>query len=135
MGREIVYCWKCATQLRGEDFDAELAYRVGDKVSCPDCIDELIADLSAEEQEAIRWLDDRLPKHALSLTTVHAFSACPIGERADKCAADSYGKVARWENLYVNDASILPDSPGVNPQGSVMAFARRNALHFLANLH
>jgi hypothetical protein len=53
MGREIVYCWKCATRLRGEDFDEELAYRVGDKVSCPDCIDELIADLSAEEQEAI----------------------------------------------------------------------------------
>jgi choline dehydrogenase-like flavoprotein len=86
------------------------------------------------EKEAIRWLDDRLPRSALSLTTVHAFSACPIGERTDKCAADSYGKLARWDNLYVNDASMLPDSPGVNPQGSVMALARRNALHFLANL-
>ena len=86
------------------------------------------------EKEAIRWLDDRLPRQALSLTTVHAFSACPIGERSDKCAADSYGKIARWDNLYVNDASMLPDSPGVNPQGSVMALARRNALHFVSNL-
>ncbi|MBX3204649.1 MAG: GMC family oxidoreductase [Labilithrix sp.] len=86
------------------------------------------------EKQAIRWLDDRLPRSALSLTTVHAFSACPIGERADRCAADSYGKLARWDNLYVNDASMLPDSPGVNPQGSVMAFARRNALHFLSRL-
>jgi choline dehydrogenase-like flavoprotein len=84
------------------------------------------------EREAVRWLDDRLSRSSLSLTTVHAFSSCPIGERTDKCAADSYGKVARWDNLYVNDASILPDSPGVNPQGSVMAFARRNAQHFLA---
>jgi choline dehydrogenase-like flavoprotein len=83
------------------------------------------------EAEAIRWLDELLPKGALSLTTVHAFSACPIGERSDRCAADSFGKVLRYENLYVNDASVLPDSPGVNPQGSVMAFARRNALHFL----
>jgi choline dehydrogenase-like flavoprotein len=83
------------------------------------------------EKEAIRWLDDRLPRKSLSLTTVHAFSACPIGERTDKCAADSYGKVARHDNLYINDASILPDSPGVNPQGSVMAFARRNVQHFL----
>ncbi|MBX3192510.1 MAG: GMC family oxidoreductase [Labilithrix sp.] len=83
------------------------------------------------EREAVRWLDDRLSRSSLSLTTVHAFSSCPIGERTDKCAADSYGKVARWDNLYVNDASILPDSPGVNPQGSVMAFARRNAQHFL----
>ena len=53
MGREIVYCWKCATRLRGEDFEAGDAYRVGDKVSCAGCVDELVADLPAEEQEAI----------------------------------------------------------------------------------
>ena len=86
------------------------------------------------EKEAIRWLDDRLEPSSLSLTTVHAFSSCPIGERSDKCAASSYGKVARFSNLYVNDASMLPDSPGVNPQGSVMAFARRNALAFLSRV-
>jgi choline dehydrogenase-like flavoprotein len=82
------------------------------------------------EVEAIRWLDERLPRSALSLTTVHAFSSCPIGERRDRCAADSFGKIHRYQNLYVNDASMLPDSPGVNPQGSVMALARRNAVHF-----
>jgi choline dehydrogenase-like flavoprotein len=86
------------------------------------------------EVEAIRWLDERLPRSALSLTTVHAFSSCPIGERRDRCAADSFGKVFRYQNLYVNDASILPDSPGVNPQGSVMALARRNAVHFRQSL-
>lgn len=53
MGREIVYCWKCATRLQGSDFESRQAYRVGDKVSCPNCIEELVADLSAEEQEAI----------------------------------------------------------------------------------
>jgi hypothetical protein len=53
MGREIVYCWKCATRLQGADFENAGAFRVGDKVSCPECIDELVADLSAEEQEAI----------------------------------------------------------------------------------
>jgi choline dehydrogenase-like flavoprotein len=82
------------------------------------------------EIEAIRWLDEGLPRAGLSLTTVHAFSTCPIGERQDRCAANSFGKVFRWENLYVNDASMLPDSPGVNPQGTVMALARRNALRF-----
>ena len=84
------------------------------------------------EKQAIRWLDERLPTNRISLTTVHAFSSCPIGERADRCAADSYGKLFGWDNLYVNDASMLPDSPGVNPQGSVMAFARRNAQQFLS---
>jgi len=83
------------------------------------------------QREAIRWLDERLPKKAIGLTTVHAFSSCPIGERRSRCAADSYGRVHHWDNLHVNDASMLPDSPGVNPQGSVMAFARRNALHFI----
>jgi choline dehydrogenase-like flavoprotein len=83
------------------------------------------------QREAIRWLDERLPKKAIGLTTVHAFSSCPIGERPDRCAADSYGRVRHWDNLHINDASMLPDSPGVNPQGSVMAFARRNALHFI----
>ena len=53
MGREIVYCWKCSTRLKGEDFEAGDAYRVGDKVSCAGCVDELVADLPAEEQEAI----------------------------------------------------------------------------------
>jgi choline dehydrogenase-like flavoprotein len=83
------------------------------------------------QRDAIRWLDERLPRKALGLTTVHAFSSCPIGERADRCAADSYGRIRGWDNLHINDASMLPDSPGVNPQGSVMAFARRNARHFI----
>lgn len=82
------------------------------------------------ERDAVRWLDDRLPRAALSLTTVHAFSSCPMGERRDRCAADSFGRVFGFENLWVNDSSMLPDSPGVNPQGTIMAFARRNALRF-----
>jgi hypothetical protein len=53
MGREIVYCWKCATRLQGADFDSAKAFRVGDQVSCPDCVEELVADLPAEQQEAI----------------------------------------------------------------------------------
>jgi choline dehydrogenase-like flavoprotein len=83
------------------------------------------------EIDAIRWLDESLPRAAIAATTVHAFSSCPMGERVDRCALDSFGAVNRTENLLVNDASMLPDSPGVNPQGSIMAFARRNVLHFL----
>ena len=85
----------------------------------------------SSELAAVRWLDEPLPWKDLSLTTVHAFSSCPIGERRDRVVADSFGRLFDHENLYINDASMLPDSPGVNPQGSVMAFARRNVLHFL----
>jgi nucleoside-diphosphate-sugar epimerase/choline dehydrogenase-like flavoprotein len=83
------------------------------------------------ELEAIRWLDELLPKRNLSLGTVHAFSSCPAGERRESCAADSFGRVYGYDNLYINDASMLPDSPGVNPQGAIMALARRNALRFV----
>ena len=86
------------------------------------------------ELDAVRWLTELLPAKDLSLTTVHAFSSCPMGEQAGLTAANSYGRVHHVDNLYVNDASMLPDSPGVNPQGTVMALARRNALHFVDSL-
>ena len=35
------------------------------------------------------------------------------------------------QNVWVNDASLLPDAPGVNPQASVMALAIRNARRFV----
>ncbi len=86
------------------------------------------------EVQAARWLDEVLPRSALALTTVHAFSSCPMGEREDKCPLDSWGRVRDYANLRVNDASMLPDSPGVNPQGSVVALARRNVLRFLEDI-
>lgn len=71
-------------------------------------------------------LSSYLPTSAMSLSTVHAFSSCPMGENPDFCATDSFGRVNGFKNLYVNDASLIPDSPGVNPQGTTMAIALRN---------
>jgi choline dehydrogenase-like flavoprotein len=67
-----------------------------------------------------------------SVMTVHLCSTVPMGEDRRRCATDSFGRVHDTRNVYVNDASLLPDAPGVNPQGSVMAVAVRNARHFLA---
>ncbi|MBI3861465.1 MAG: GMC family oxidoreductase [Planctomycetia bacterium] len=74
-----------------------------------------------------------LSRGAANLMTIHLFSTCPMGEDRRRCTADSYGKVHGEQNLYLADASLLCTAPGVNPQGSIMAIARRNALHFLAN--
>ena len=84
--------------------------------------------------EAKQRFGASLPARALSVTTVHAFSSCPMGGRPERSAADSFGRVHGFENLFVNDASMLPGSPGVNPQGTIMALARRNARHFLQTL-
>jgi choline dehydrogenase-like flavoprotein len=83
------------------------------------------------EADARAWLDRDLPWTDLALQTVHVFSSCPIGERPERCAADSFGRVRGVTGLSINDASMLPDSPGVNPQATIMAMARRNALAFL----
>ena len=72
-----------------------------------------------------------LPLDRTSLMTIHLFSSCPMGENPDLCAVDSFGRVPDFPGLRVSDASLLPTASGVNPQGSVMAFARRNALQFL----
>jgi choline dehydrogenase-like flavoprotein len=54
-----------------------------------------------------------------------------MGEDRSKCAVDSFGRIHGLKNLFVNDASLLCTAPGVNPQGSIMALARRNTLKFL----
>jgi len=77
-------------------------------------------------------LADPLPHGRTNLMTIHLFSTCPMGEDRTRCVADSFGRVHEHDNLHIADASLLCTAPGVNPQGSVMAFARRNALHFLA---
>jgi choline dehydrogenase-like flavoprotein len=65
-----------------------------------------------------------------SVMTVHLCSTAPLGEDRG-AAADSFGRIHGTTNIHVNDASLLPDAPGVNPQASVMAFAVRNARHFV----
>jgi choline dehydrogenase-like flavoprotein len=65
-----------------------------------------------------------------SVMTVHLCSTVPMGEDLDRCGADSFGRIHGTNNVFVNDASLLPDAPGVNPQGTVMAIALRNARHF-----
>jgi choline dehydrogenase-like flavoprotein len=72
-----------------------------------------------------------LPAARVRLMTIHLFSSCRMGERDGLCVADSFGKVHGQEGLYIADASLLCDAPGVNPQGTIMAIARRNALRFL----
>ena len=57
-----------------------------------------------------------------------------MGEAPDSSPVDSFGRLHGYSNLFVNDASLLCTAPGVNPQGSIMALARRNALHFSKDL-
>jgi choline dehydrogenase-like flavoprotein len=79
-------------------------------------------------------LPEALADGAARLMTIHLFGSCPMGEARERCATDSFGRVRGVRNLRVNDASLLPTAPGVNPQGTILALARRNALQFAGKL-
>ncbi|HET9729826.1 MAG TPA: GMC family oxidoreductase [Acidimicrobiia bacterium] len=76
---------------------------------------------------------DACSRNRANLMTVHLTSTVRIGEDRSRTAADSFGRVWGYDNLRVNDASLLPDAPGVNPQGTIMAIAARNCDQFLAS--
>ena len=59
--------------------------------------------------------------------------ACASARTGRAPGADSFGRVWGFDNLRVNDASLLPEAPGVNPQGPIMAVVARNTDQFLAD--
>jgi choline dehydrogenase-like flavoprotein len=84
-----------------------------------------------QSPEDIDSLPMVIDERTTNLMTIHLFSSCPMGEDRSRCATDSFGKLHGEEGIYVNDASLLPTAPGVNPQGTIMAFALRNIQHFI----
>jgi choline dehydrogenase-like flavoprotein len=83
-----------------------------------------------QELERVKHLKDG----DIELTTLHLSSSCPMGEDKSKCAVDSYGRLHQFDNVYLNDSSILPEAPGVGPQATIMGVARRNVDRFLTSL-
>lgn len=81
---------------------------------------------------------DQIPAQVAAMTrrtadvmTVHICSSVPMGENRSVCAVDSFGRSHEVQGVYVSDASIVNGAPGINPQGTIMALAIRNAEHFL----
>ena len=83
------------------------------------------------DRGALEALCRALPHGRMAVSTIHLFSSVPMGEDPSRCPADSHGKLRGARNVWVNDASLFPRSPAVNPQGTVLALARRNVGRFL----
>ena len=100
---------------------------------------------SIESHQSWRNMDEvneetknhNFPKTKIYLSTIHLFSSCPLGENRNLsnplCVTDSFGKLHDYENIFVADASIIPEAPGVNPQATVMGLAYRVADAFLSS--
>lgn len=87
---------------------------------------------SLRSPEDLGALWDLVVRPRLRLMTIHLSSSVRMGEDRSQTGADSFGLVWGFENLRVNDASLIPDAPGVNPQGTIMALAARNCDRFMA---
>lgn len=74
-----------------------------------------------------------IPRAVARPMTIHLAGSCPMGKVERSAATDSYGKLHGLDNVWINDASLLPEAPGVNPMGTVVALAYRNAERFLAD--
>lgn len=84
-------------------------------------------------EDLVRWFDE-IDRTTAYLMTVHLTSSVRMGEAPGLAGADSWGRVHGYEGLHVNDASLVPDAPGVNPQGPIMTIAARNADHLRSEL-
>lgn len=56
----------------------------------------------------------------------HNMGGVPMGEAIASGVVDTYGRVFGYENFLVLDGSILPNSLGPNPVGTILAFAERS---------
>lgn len=68
----------------------------------------------------------------MELSAYHAQGTARMAESPDLGVVDPWGQVWGIRNLYVADASLLPATPGTNPQVSIMAFATHVAAGILA---
>jgi choline dehydrogenase-like flavoprotein len=75
-----------------------------------------------------------MKKDMLKLMTIHLFGSVQLSGNKSLGPINQDGNLWEDDTIYINDSSMLVDSPTVNPQGVVMAIARMNTLKFLNKL-
>ncbi len=62
------------------------------------------------------------------LFSAHQMGTAAMGADPQRCVVDPLGRVWGYQNLLVADASVFPQSSGVNPMLTIMAMASRIAV-------
>jgi cholesterol oxidase len=73
------------------------------------------------EANGVTYRDDFFGGKTFAAHTVHPMGGCVRG-----VATDGYGRVNGYDNLFVNDGSLLPGYLGCNPYMTITALAERN---------
>lgn len=79
----------------------------------------------AELESAVRRIG--VAPNRQILFSAHQMGTAPMGSTAATSVVDPDGRVRGYDNLYVADASLFPQSSGANPMLTIMALARRVA--------
>ena len=70
-------------------------------------------------------ISENLNVKKLHLVSVHGMSSLRSG-REENCHTTYTGKLKNYENIFINDASILPGNTGESPQASIMVMVKNN---------
>ena len=70
-------------------------------------------------------LSENINIKKLHLVSVHGMGSLRAGAEQNTIT-DYSGKIKNFNNIFINDASILPGNTGESPQASIMAFAKHN---------
>jgi choline dehydrogenase-like flavoprotein len=81
-----------------------------------------------------RLLELRIPPSHLEALSMHPHGTVPMAADPARGAVDPEGRLFGIEGVVVADGSIFPGALGVNPQLSIMAYARRAAQRLAARL-
>jgi NAD-dependent dihydropyrimidine dehydrogenase PreA subunit len=85
-----------------------------------------IDSISAREDLA-QLRERRIRPEHLRLTAFHPMGTARMGNDPARSVVDPFGHHHDVSNLWVADASTFPSCVGVNPQMTIMAFAKRTA--------
>jgi choline dehydrogenase-like flavoprotein len=80
---------------------------------------------ASDELDQLR--DRRIKPGHLRLTAFHPMGTARMGRDPERCVVDSYGRHHAVDRLWIADGSTFPTCVGVNPQMTIMAFAKRSA--------
>ncbi|MBI2521219.1 MAG: GMC family oxidoreductase [Bdellovibrio sp.] len=116
-----------AAFIKGIRESARIFFAAGAKrIHAPACKSFFIeARQAAQLDQLINQEEFKLGK--MSIASAHLMGGCRMGENPQEAITDSWGRVNGKKDLYVADASLFPNSSGVNPYLTVMALADRVA--------
>jgi len=106
---------------------ADLLFAAGAHLVCPG-IHKVPSEMTDPAKTSL-ILDADLGPTEFNPIGNHPSGTCRMSEDKSRGVVNSYGECHDVKNLFIADASIFPDSPGVNPQVTIMALSARVADH------